>query len=37
VMEMLTPLATGTCKNCGLPITQYRSDLRVSARWSHED
>lgn len=36
MIGILTPLAEAICTNCGGKITQYRSDLELSARWSHE-
>lgn len=37
MIDILTPLAEATCKNCGGKITQYRGgSVRLGARWSHE-
>lgn len=36
MIEILTPLAEAECRNCGGKITQYRGDLSLGARWSHE-
>lgn len=37
MIEILTPLAEALCQHCGGKITQYRGDLTLGARWSHEE
>jgi hypothetical protein len=36
MFEFLTPLAEAECRHCGGKITQYRGDMSLGARWSHE-
>lgn len=36
MIEVLTALAEAECRHCAGKITQYRGDLSLGARWSHE-